>query len=128
MDNLIIEPGEGIGLIKFGMSKDEVEKCIQSYTEKYQKEYHIQDYFKGFFMLEYDSEGKVDFIEIPEVLKETFNCLLMGIDVFNTKAEDLVEKIDEIAEYDRNQSDGYTYFFPSLGLSLWRSDIFKEEC
>ncbi|GED25098.1 hypothetical protein BAG01nite_12000 [Brevibacillus agri] len=47
MDNLIIESGEGIGLIKFGMSKDEVEKCIQSYTEKYQKEYHIQDYFKG---------------------------------------------------------------------------------
>ncbi|MCM3625631.1 hypothetical protein M4D70_26040 [Brevibacillus borstelensis] len=78
-------------------------------------------------MVEYDSEGKVDFIEIPEVLKETFNCLLLGIDVFNTKAEDLVKKIDKIADYDRNQSDGYTYFFPSLGLSLWRSDIFKEE-
>lgn len=61
MDDLIIEPGKGIGLIKLGMSKDEVEKCIQKYTEKYQKEYHIQDYFKGFFMVEYDSEGKVYF-------------------------------------------------------------------
>lgn len=110
MGNLIIEPGKGIGLIKLGMNKDEVEKCIQKYTEKYQKEYHIQVYFKGFFMVEYDSEGKVDFIEIPEVLKETFNCLLLGIDVFNTKAEDLVEKIDKISEYDRNQSDGYTFF------------------
>ncbi|MCM3594052.1 hypothetical protein M4D58_26235 [Brevibacillus borstelensis] len=35
MGNLIIEPGKGIGLIKLGMNKDEVEKCIQKYTEKY---------------------------------------------------------------------------------------------
>ncbi|MCM3472222.1 hypothetical protein [Brevibacillus borstelensis] len=127
VDNLIIEPG-AIGTIKLGMSKDEVEACIQEYARKYQKEYHVRNYFKNVFRVEYDVNERVDFIEIPSSLKDEFNCLFYDIDVFNTKADDLVNHIDRISEYDRNHRElGYTYFFPELGLSLWRPIIFKEE-
>jgi len=127
MDTLVIEPGIGIGDIKLGMSKYEFEECIEAYTVKYQNKAHDPDYFNYVFRVEYDTSGKIIFIEIPSGMITTeFNCVFSGINVFNIKAEELVETIDRIAEYDRDQSElGYTYFFPELGLSLWRSRVFK---
>lgn len=127
MDDIIIESG-AIGMIRLGMSRDDVEACIQVYARKYHKEYHIRNYFKSAFKIEYDTNETVDFIEISSSLKEEFNCLFYNIDVFNTKADDLVNLIDRISAYDRNHSElGYTYFFPDLGLSLWRPIVLKEE-
>lgn len=128
MDDLIIEPKRGIGLLSLGMTVDEVEECINAYSNKYLKEYHIHDYFRYAFRVDYSTDGKVSFIEILSDLKNEFNCLFNGIDVFNTKAEELVSSIDQISPYDRNHRElGFTYAFPELGLSLWRSRIFKDE-
>ncbi|MEJ3718407.1 hypothetical protein WGM54_10355 [Paenibacillus polymyxa] len=128
MDNLIIEPKIGIGMIKLGMSKSEVEHCIRSYSNQYDKLDKDPNYFHYVFTIEYDSLGKVNFIEVASHAKEQFNCLFKEIDIFNTKADELVKLIDKISPYERNHPEiGWTYSFPELGLSLWRSRIFNEE-
>jgi len=128
MDPLIIEPGKGIGTIELGMSRQEVEACIQEYTAKYRKPSYSKNYFEHVFMVKYDEEERVHFIEIPSSLKDIFTCSFRGMDVFNTKAEELVAKVDEISPYDRDDWElGYMYMFPALGLSFWRPNIFKEE-
>lgn len=128
MDVLTIQPGIGIGNLKLGMTKDEVNECIQAYKDKYQKRYHSKNFFKNVLRVRYDANEKVNLIEIPYELKEEFRCLLNDIDVFNTKADELVQRIDKISHYDRSNTEMDTCFrFPELGLTLWRPDLFKEE-
>lgn len=126
MDNIIIEPWQGIGEFKLGMTRNEVEECVQSYSTKYRVKSLDKNYFR--FKIEYDSNNKVSFIEVNWDVKENFNCLFNGIDVFNTKVEILVKEIDKTSQYDRTHSElGCTYSFPELGLFLWRSREFTEE-
>jgi hypothetical protein len=128
MNVLLIEPGRGIGEIELGMTKEEVNDCIERYAAKYQKPYHMDNFIKDSFMVKYDLEGKVNFIEIPSELKDTFQCLFINIDVFNTKADELVRRIDEISPYDRNNPEMDSCFtFPEIGLGLWRPDVLTEE-
>ncbi|MBW5467088.1 hypothetical protein GPJ61_04260 [Brevibacillus formosus] len=134
MDKLIIEPMKGIGKILLGMTKTEVDECLQYYTEKYEITYaknplcyHTKGAIQSFFQLEYDFDGKVNFIQIPSAIKNVLNCVFHNLDVFNTKTEELVEKIDKISNYDRNHRElGWTYYYPELGLSFWRPNILKE--
>ncbi|UFJ40654.1 hypothetical protein LOK74_22020 [Brevibacillus humidisoli] len=127
MDTLLIEPGIGIGPIKLGMTEREVKDTLQAFSEKYLKiDRHFS--FYSLFKTRYDSDGKVIFVELCCYAKEHFNCLFRDIDVFNTKAEELVEMIDRISRYDRTHWEvGCTYIFPELGLTLWRPSEFKEE-
>ncbi|WP_216637946.1 hypothetical protein [Paenibacillus polymyxa] len=46
-----------------------------------------------------------NFIEIASHLKEEFNCLFDGTDVFNTKAENLVKMVNEKSPYDENDPE-----------------------
>lgn len=128
MEKLIIEPGHSIGSIQLGMNKLAVEKVIQDYAARYHCVNHMDNYFESAFRIEYDLEEKVKFIEIPWTLKEVFTCTCRDIDVFNTKAAELVKKLDKISPYDRKHQElGYTYVFPQWGLSLWRSRKFEED-
>ncbi|KPV56344.1 hypothetical protein QJ48_28320 [Paenibacillus sp. A3] len=128
MEKLTIEPGQGIGLIKLGMNKLAVEKALQDYTASYHGINYGDNYFADAFRIEYDLEEKVKFVEIPWTLKNVFTCTCSDIDVFNTKAEELIKKLDNISPYDRQHQElGYTYVFPQWGLSLWRSRKFEED-
>ncbi|MFS0553810.1 hypothetical protein [Brevibacillus sp. 179-C9.3 HS] len=134
MDTLIITPMKGIGKILLGMTKTEVDECLQYYTDKYEITYeknplcfHAKGAIQSCFQFEYDSDGKVYFIQIASSLKNELNCVFQDWDVFNTKAEELVEKIDKVSTYDRNHRElGWTYYYPGLGLSFWRPNILKE--
>lgn len=124
MEDLLINEGYSVGLIKFGMKMDEVEHCIKLYSEKY------NDSIGNSFLCEYDEEGKVVSIQlIIENLREHFHCNFKGIDIFNTKACKLVEIFDDITPYIRDQeaSLGYMYQFPDLGLIFWRGNVCTEE-
>ncbi|MBG9943820.1 hypothetical protein ABE237_06565 [Brevibacillus formosus] len=128
MDKLTIEPGIGIGTIKFGMDKEEVEECIQEYKRKYNKDNLTTNFFKNSIRVKYDSYEKVNFIEISSNLQDVFECVVINIDVFKTKVVDLVEKIDKISKYDRDDRElGWTYDFPELGLLFWRPNVLTEE-
>lgn len=125
MDKLVIEPMVGIGTIKLGMNKAEVENCILKYEEKYNV-----GYLKHLFRVDYDSHQRVFEIEIIGDLKEFFDCEYKGIDLFNTKASELVKVMDKISPYNRDNEDtknGFVYEFPQLGLSLWRGGVLREE-
>ncbi|HZG79993.1 MAG TPA: hypothetical protein VEZ13_04380 [Brevibacillus sp.] len=134
MDNLIIEPMKGIGKILLGMTKTEVDECLQYYTDKYEITYeknplcyHMRGAIQSCFQFEYDSGGKVKFIQISSSIKDVLNCVFQNLDVFNTKVEELVVTIDKISNYDRNHRElGWTYNYPELGLSFWRPNILKE--
>jgi len=92
MEMITVMPKQGIGLIKLGMSKEEVEKCRQEYNTKFFNDNRSIDFFKGAFKVEYDNEGRVNFIELSSFKGEQeFTCSIMDLDIFETKAEELVE-------------------------------------
>ncbi|MGG1660558.1 hypothetical protein [Brevibacillus sp. NRS-1366] len=127
MDDLMIEPGIGIGPIKLGMNKLQVEEYVQEYAQKYEIANKNPNDFWSVFKIEFDQDEKVHFIEISSFVNDDFRCFYRGIDIFNTKAERLVEQIDTISEYDRSKWDlGFSYSFPKLGLFLWRPTVLKE--
>lgn len=134
MDQLIIEPSKGIGKLRLGMTKDQVDVCLQDYTEQYEITsaqnplcFHMKGAIKACFQFEYDNYGKVSFIQVSSAIKDVLHCLFQDLDVFETKAEELVARIDSFSRYDRNDRElGWTYDFPELGLSFWRPNILRE--
>jgi hypothetical protein len=135
MDRLTIEPKKGIGIIQLGMTKTEVDECLQVYTDTYEitykqnpRNFHMKGAIRSCFQLEYDSHGKVTFIQVSSGLKDVLSCVCMDMDVFHTKAEELIAELDKISKYDRDHKElGWTYDFPEWGLSFWRLNICKEE-
>jgi len=114
LKKLHIEPGKSIGVVKLGMSKDEIELLTKNDSV--------------FYMVEYDIEDRCKFIQIASSTKESYVCEYSDIDLFNTKVSDLVTLLDNISPYDRNHFEvGYTYIFPKLGLSLWRPQNISED-
>jgi hypothetical protein len=64
------------------------------------------------------------------VFKCTCNDMMMNWnDVFNTKAEKLIEIIDKITPYLRISEPelGFDYDFAEVGLSFYRSNVFTEK-
>lgn len=52
MDDLIIKERDSVGLFKFGMTEEEVERCKEIYINKL-------GIYKDSFVFEYDEDGKV---------------------------------------------------------------------
>ncbi|WP_134687566.1 hypothetical protein [Brevibacillus migulae] len=125
----VVEPKKGIGPIHLGMSKEEVDNCLAEYDTKYYDSFRDKNFFKNTYKVEYDSEGKVIFIEVSSYEGNgKFSCTIMNMDIFETKVDDLVESIDKISPYDRNDWElGYTYHFPELQLCFWRPNILTEQ-
>lgn len=123
MEEIIIKEGYSVGLFNFGMKKEEVEQYNKLYIEKY-------NIYENAFFFEYDEEGKTRYIHLViEALKHQFECKYKGIDILNTKANELIEFFDTITPYIRDQeaSLGFKYNFPKLGLAFWRGNICNEE-
>lgn len=74
MDNLVIEPGIGIGPIQLGMSKAQVEACAQEYAQKYRLVNESPNYFWSVFKIEYDQDENIQFIEISSYPNDEFRC------------------------------------------------------
>ncbi|MGG4397349.1 hypothetical protein ABEX25_23875 [Paenibacillus thiaminolyticus] len=60
---------------------------------------------------------------------EFANFICYGIDVFNTKAEKLIEIIDKMTPYLRTSEPdlGSIFDFTEVGLSFYRSNVFTEK-
>lgn len=130
MNKIIVEPRQGIGPIKLGMGKEEIKEYAEANSirlctpRRSSSEESFGDYKVG-----YDSEDRVNFIELSSFKgNKDFTCMLMNFNVFETKAEELVEQIDKISPYDRNDWEvGYSYTFHELGLAFWRPNVFTDE-
>ncbi|WGU93334.1 hypothetical protein QJQ58_22780 [Paenibacillus dendritiformis] len=127
MDNIIIEPGRSIGTIKLGMTKGQVNECIQQYIQQYNDE--ADRHFESYILPEYDKNERLRAIQVVCVLKEFATFVCYGIDVFNTRADKLIETIDKITPYLRTSEPdlGFTYDFTEVGLSFYRSNVFTEK-
>ncbi len=124
MFKIQIKPHIGIDKIQLGMTKDEIKKIeIESGIS-------IEKIYFGCLRVLYDDKGLVNFIEIANPYSDLFKVFFEGIDIFNTKAEELIEFVLKFGNYDRKNNDsilGYQYIFKDIGLSFWRPNVFKEE-
>ncbi|TDL48443.1 hypothetical protein E2R60_26450 [Paenibacillus dendritiformis] len=127
MDKIIIEPGHAVGMIKLEMTKDEVNQCIQMYMQRYEDEQ--ERCFERFIFPEYDENQKLIAVQVLRDLMEFANFICYGIDVFNTKAEKLIEIIDKMTPYLRTSEPdlGSIFDFTEGGLSFYRSSVFTEK-
>ena len=74
--------------------------------------------------------GKVTDIHlIISWLKEQFQCIFHGFDLFNLRASQLIDAFDAISPYirDRESSAGYTYQFPGFPMTFWRGNVCTEQ-
>ncbi|MCQ4088398.1 hypothetical protein [Saccharibacillus sp. JS10] len=126
-DQLIIEPGIGIGKVKLGMTQSEIEEAVQYYKKNYEAGTNYFDFFEHSFKVEYDANGKAEFIEIVAEFEDFFECTCYGLHVFKTKADQLISALNEISKYSQDVSDEYQYIFGDIGLNLWRPSVFTEE-
>ncbi|GKU77079.1 hypothetical protein [Paenibacillus sp. L3-i20] len=127
----IITPNVGVGPIKIGMCKSEVDAIVKlNSKERRTDRMHSPSLFNCVFAhFEYDSEDRLSFIALENNYTEDgIVCLYNGIDVFRTKADELVAKLDKLSPYDRNNPElGYSYIFNELNICLWRPSVITEE-
>ena len=128
MDNLIIKPQVGIGKITLGMSRDEVHELMGTNFTHMKTDKIVHDYYYNFCLqIQYDNNNIVNYIEI--INSSTYHVVLEEVDVFKTKAENLISYIEQFSKYLKTPSAqlGYMYIFEDIGISLYRSNVFKEE-
>lgn len=131
MKTLVVQPHKGIGKILFGMSRKEVEEII---CEKLTSEYRYRNDNVECVEVRYD-EYSIDYKNdvVADIYITNFdksNVVLNGIDLFYTKAEDILDLLKLISDYDCNCEDetlSTTYYFKDLGLELWRESAYHPK-
>ena len=148
MREIIIEPHIGIGQLKLGMTSDELENALlqmkkqwsNSSDEAMQMErcaetddpnlitgrYMDND---SFFLVQYRN-GKATEIGIQRDLSKVASIKLFGIDMFNTTAECIIDSLmkkDNVICNEKDLQLGTEYFFPEIGVRLWRERAFHPK-
>ena len=122
MHTFTIQPLVGIGPIKFGMSRNEVQAILAEFgqTQTVLRPPNTDCYFQNAFQVSYDEAGEVEFIEFAS--SSDVRILFHEASLHELTAEDAVRFVSQFADYDKNHRDqGFTYIFPACQLSLWRS-------
>lgn len=118
MEHYLIEPNIGVGPIKLGMHKSEVENIFGK--PEFEKD-NRAGYFSG-FMLNYNASNKVEFIELAK--SKLFTTSYEGKNLHEITANEAVELVSNYDSYDTNDPElGYSYIFKGLQLSLWRGTL-----
>ena len=122
MMNFEIIPKVGIGPIKLGMSRIEVEGIFG------QPEHESNErigYYSG-FMIDFDENHKVEFIELAK--SNNFSATLNGVNLHEVSAIDAVNYVSKIDNFDKTEPEqGYSYIFKGIQLSLWRGTMPENE-
>jgi hypothetical protein len=121
-----VEPLEGVGEIKLGMTRQEVLDLMKSVPETSGSRMQVESYLGGGLQVFYGKDDQVEFIEL---LRSTgISAKTKGIDVFGEPAKVVLSQIAEFSEYNQDDPEvGYSYVFPDLELSLWRPNIPENE-
>ncbi|QOR34931.1 hypothetical protein IMX26_15950 [Clostridium sp. 'deep sea'] len=128
IENIQVIPYEGIGRIKLGLTELQIKNIIKTHYSN--KKVNNDIVSAPFFEVEYNEQGEAIYIELArdDSNKDLYPTLFKGIDIFNTKAKDLIPQITKYYEYNSNDINlGYSYVFPAIDLALWRPSIFEEE-
>src|SRR6266851_1498364 len=117
-----IDPLVGVGPIKFGQTRREVQAILAGLGEPKAelRSPNTDCFFKNAFQVSYDDENRVEFIEAAD--SDEFQLLFGGESLHQMPTHEAVLFVSQFADYDRNDPEkGYSYVFPDLQLSLWRA-------
>src|SRR5262249_18707060 len=113
-----------IGPVRLGASRGEVRTTMGSTPHRFMKtrnaEHPTETWHDNAFQVHYrGSPPTVDFIELAN--SAAFRVRYKDIDIFGTRASELVARLSAETPYDPNHRElGYSYIFPAIELSLWR--------
>lgn len=117
-----ITPLVGIDPIKLGMTELQVEEELKNSP--------FDNHEELFSRLEYDATNKLHYIEMSNPF-DGFNLQLIynGVDLFKTKAKDIIESISKQASYiqDDESQMGFNFIFQELGLAFWRPGVMTDD-
>jgi len=118
MHHYTIEPHNGIGPIRLGMSRSDVESIFGK--PQFEQGERV-GYLDG-FMIDFDEAGRVEFIELANSLR--FTATYRGKDLHALPADEVVELVGQDDSFDQDDPEvGYSYIFKGLQLSLWRPTL-----
>jgi hypothetical protein len=121
MMEFTIDPLVGVGPIKFGQTRREVQAILAGLGEPKAvlRNPNTDCFFHNAFQVSYDDENRVEFIQAAD--SDEFQFLFRDESLHEMPAEEAVRFLSQFAEYDRDDPEkGYSYIFPTLQLSLWR--------
>jgi len=111
---LEIRPNEGVGPVKFGMTRAQVGEAMSKKPDFTRLDSDSFDCLK----VVYSTSQTVEFIEASA--GSTGEFIYEGVDVFDTPAKRLLTHIARFDKPDPQLSrEGFEYVFPKLILSLW---------
>ena len=121
----VIEPLEGAGPLKLGMSRDAV---LEALDEAPRDESADDDddgsrdvYYDGALRIAYDAEDRVASIELSA--GGEIRAMYRDIDLFDVGSMKAVAALEKDGPYDPDAPEmPYTFVFPALELALERSD------
>ena len=112
----------GAGPIRFGMSRAEVAAAIGADPLCFTRSAGgppVDSFMDGGVQVNYDTAGQVEFVETGRVLG--LNVTLGGLDVFGMDADSLISALGADNRLAPSAEPGYSFVFPDIGVSLWRS-------
>lgn len=129
MRSFDVVPLVGVGPVRLGMSRSQVHDALEMPLPDTAREGPPDGgpdaFFESALQVSYDADGRTEFIEVYRdgPLAATYG----GVDVFGTRADDLVARVARDGPFDpANPEHGFSFVFPSLELSLWRRCIPEE--
>lgn len=118
MKHYDIEPNTGVGPIKLGMHKTEVESIFGK--PEFEND-NRAGYFSG-FIVNYNESNNIEFIELAN--SKNFTTSYKGKNLHKMPATEAVEFVSKYDSYDSKDPElGYSYIFKDLQLSLWRGTL-----
>ncbi len=117
-----IIPKTGVGPVNIGMSRVDVRDRLGLPVDIFRdREWH----FDFGMAINYDATGRVEFIELAN--SKEFRALFFGKCLHEVGADEAVIFLESFARHDLSNPElGYSYVFPDLQISLWRSVIPEE--
>ena len=122
-----IEPLIGVGPIKLGMNRNDVQNIMPEASKQFMKtrnsSVETDAFHKNCFQVFYNHQTVcVEYIELSR--RCPFIADIFGVDPFGSLAEELIQYLSEKAKFDKSDPElGYSYIFPEIELSVWRPSI-----
>ena len=115
MQTFEILPNVGMGPIKLGMSKNEVQAELGSSGAESLAV--VFRYFNNNFQIAFDREDKVEFISLS--LTDSIKGIFEGSELLRLPAEEAVKVVSDF-DSEEKLENGCTSAFQNLNMSLWR--------
>lgn len=150
----VVEGGVGIGPLKVGMSRQEIETILSELHSQLggrkpfspgrdervnpTDHHYMVRYFVGnsvggmgaFFLIDYNNDNQTVSVSI-NYDSDCLHVTLLGLPVFTTTAEKLVELLKDCGPCVHDGADPLLadqLAYPTLGIRFWRENFFVPDC